>query len=78
MGECLSWAVSLILTIRSNNHNILWVGEDINHCHFSADENEERGKKLGWILALGSQDVSFSSRLILFWVAGVPNTLFQW
>lgn len=41
MGECLSWAVSLILTIRSYNRGILWVGEDINHCHFSAEENEQ-------------------------------------
>lgn len=47
MGECSSWAVSLILTIRRNNHSILRVGEDINHCHFSAEENEQREKKLG-------------------------------
>lgn len=77
MGVCLSWAVSLILTIRRNNHSILWVGEDINHCHFSAEENEQRGKKLGYILAFGNCEVRFSTRLILVWVIGVPNVLLQ-
>lgn len=47
MGECSSWAVSLILTIRRNNHSMLGVGEDIDHCHFSAEENEQREKELG-------------------------------